>query len=340
MTDATVVESTMVRRVADHLRRHGTDPHAVLQAAGVDAVLADPNVQPRLIPFAEAMRVYAEAAKALHDPALSLSIALEAAPRDYGLTGLLWEHQPKLGDALDALAMFYNRFFPNSELVVTKTHTTVTVLHRFFVDVPGLDIFRIELLASLYRHSLRVSPEPWVPLSLSFAREPHDLDRFREVFGIEPTFEPQGSADVMVIPRAPMERANPGANPALLSELLRAAETHADRRKQQGAALSGHLQLVGCTVDLSAGVVRRGEEEVPLTTKERALLEYLAQRRNETVTHGDIETDVWGMSRSVISHAPAVAIRRLRQKIEPAGRKPVNLQTVFGEGWRLVIAPQ
>ena len=66
-------------------------------------------------------------------------------------------------------------------------------------------------------------------------------------------------------------------------------------------------------------------------------MEYLASRPNEVVSHEALERDVWGIGKMVITHAPAVAIRRLRQKIEPKGRKPMNLVTVFGEGWRLVV---
>src|SRR5690606_23454728 len=115
-----------------------------------------------------------------------------------------------------------------------------------------------------------------------------------------------------------------------------AAETHLARRREAAHAQSRRLRLQGCVVELDTGKVVRREGVLTLTTKERALLEYFAAHPNQVVTHDDLEREVWEIGRTVITHAPAVAIRRLRQKIEPAGQKPTNLITVFGEGWRLV----
>jgi DNA-binding response OmpR family regulator len=73
------------------------------------------------------------------------------------------------------------------------------------------------------------------------------------------------------------------------------------------------------------------------TSRERELLEFFAARPNQVVTHTEIEQAIWHLGSAVISHAPAVAIRRLRQKIEPKGSRPVNLLTMFGDGWKLVV---
>ena len=50
-----------------------------------------------------------------------------------------------------------------------------------------------------------------------------------------------------------------------------------------------------------------------------------------------LERGLWGIAEHVVSFATAVAVRRLRAKIEADPSQPVNLLTVRGDGWRLVL---
>ncbi|MCP4920839.1 MAG: hypothetical protein GY913_28425 [Proteobacteria bacterium] len=95
------------------------------------------------------------------------------------------------------------------------------------------------------------------------------------------------------------------------------------------------LELTGCVVDLDRERVVRGDDELKLTTKEVALLRYLAERPGELVTHEALLVEVWGYAPTVQTRAIANAVARLRKKIERNPREPDHLFTVYGGGFRL-----
>ncbi|MFM2162327.1 MAG: hypothetical protein RLZZ383_1839, partial [Pseudomonadota bacterium] len=147
--------------------------------------------------------------------------------------------------------------------------------------------------------------------------------------------------EALVLEPRVMDVPNPGASAVLLHHLQESFEVNLQRRRAAARKSARLLHLVGVTIDLETGTVTRLDDlNAPpqhLTSRERALLNYLASRANETVGHEEIERDVWHMGKGVVSHAPAVAIRRLRAKIEPSPNSPINLLTVFGAGWTLVV---
>ena len=78
------------------------------------------------------------------------------------------------------------------------------------------------------------------------------------------------------------------------------------------------------------GELRRGEEGVRLTERERDILTILAAERGETVPRERLSEA--GHERTV-----DVQINRLRRKIEQDPANPLHLQTVRGVGYRLVV---
>lgn len=333
MTDPTVVESSMIHRVLRYAASLGVDTGPLLAETGFTA--AEVANRELLFPLAKAMALYDAVAEALHDPALGLSMAKVVAPSDYGLVGLLWDHHPTLDAALDALAHYYTAFLAGAEMRVLREAGRTRLVHRFNQEHQGLQYLRQESLAAVYLNAVAASSTPWTPMAVTFRQQPVDPRAFLDVFGVMPTF---GAADdALVIDPIHLTQPNPRADAELLNHLLEAAETHLVKRRTASGGQSRVLLLRGCSADLTSGMVHRGNDTLTLTTKERELLVYLADHMNSVVTHEAIERDVWGIGKSVISHAPAVAIRRLRQKIEPQGPKPVNLVTVFGEGWKLVV---
>jgi hypothetical protein len=323
----------MIHRVLRFAVGQGLDTAPLLAETGFTK--AELDNRELLIPLAKAMALFDAVATALHDPTLGLSMAKVMAPTDYGLVGLLWEHHPTLDAALDALAHYYTAFLAGAEMRVLREAGRTRLVHRFLHEHRGLDYLRQESLASVYLNAVAASATHWTPMAVTFRQQPADPKPFVDVFGVMPTFG--ASDDALIIDPVHLTRPNPRADSELLNHLLEAAETHLVRRRNASGAKSRVLLLRGCSADLTSGMVHRGNDTLTLTTKERELLVYLADHMNEVVTHEAIERDVWGIGKSVISHAPAVAIRRLRQKIEPQGPKPVNLVTVFGEGWKLVV---
>jgi DNA-binding response OmpR family regulator len=79
--------------------------------------------------------------------------------------------------------------------------------------------------------------------------------------------------------------------------------------------------------------------EVSLTTKEYALLEYLARRAGDVVSRADIAEHVWDEHYDPLSNVVDVYIQRLRRKLDPVGRGSV-IRTRRGEGYQLAPDPE
>ncbi len=104
------------------------------------------------------------------------------------------------------------------------------------------------------------------------------------------------------------------------------------RRKYQEKNPS--IEIDDLRIDMTAQRVWRGREELYLTPREYALLEYLAMRTRETVSRTDIWEHVYEFNSSASSNVVDVYIGYLRKKIERPG-KPTLLHTIRGRGYIL-----
>lgn len=94
------------------------------------------------------------------------------------------------------------------------------------------------------------------------------------------------------------------------------------------------IRIKDLRIDLAAQRLWRGGEEIQLTAREYALLEYLAMRAGETISRSDIWEHVYEFNSSASSNVVDVYIGYLRKKIERPN-KPALLHTVRGRGYRL-----
>jgi two-component system, OmpR family, phosphate regulon response regulator OmpR len=85
---------------------------------------------------------------------------------------------------------------------------------------------------------------------------------------------------------------------------------------------------------LQSGELRRGEEAIRLTDREREMLRVLAHNVGETVPRQALA----GNGDSVGERTVDVQVNRLRRKIERDPANPLIVQTVRGVGYRLVAA--
>jgi DNA-binding response OmpR family regulator len=104
---------------------------------------------------------------------------------------------------------------------------------------------------------------------------------------------------------------------------------------RRGPELKESVLRVGdLSIDTRSHVVRRNQTAIPLTSKEYALLEYLARRPGEVVGRQDISEHVWEETYDPFSNLIEVYIQRLRRKID--SNVPVRLlHTRRGEGYML-----
>lgn len=119
--------------------------------------------------------------------------------------------------------------------------------------------------------------------------------------------------------------------PFSFDELL--ARVRAVIRRRQGQPHTV-ISVADLEVDTTARTVRRGDRVIPLSSREYALLEYLARREGQTVTRSEIVEHVYDFQSVPTSNVVDVYIGYLRKKIDQ--EQPVKLiHTRRGLGYRL-----
>jgi len=119
--------------------------------------------------------------------------------------------------------------------------------------------------------------------------------------------------------------------PFFIEEL--AARLEALIRRNSGTGLN-ILEAGDLSLDLVNRVARRGDEEIELTAREYALLEYLMRSPGRTFTRSQISEHVWNTHFDTGTNMVEVAITRLRKKID-GGREDKLIETVRGVGYRI-----
>ena len=94
------------------------------------------------------------------------------------------------------------------------------------------------------------------------------------------------------------------------------------------------FEIEDLVVDAASHRVSRANDEVQLTAKEYALLEYLARRAGQLVSRAEIAAHVWDDTFDPFSNAIEVYINRLRKKIDGKHSHKL-LHTRRGEGYIL-----
>ena len=116
-------------------------------------------------------------------------------------------------------------------------------------------------------------------------------------------------------------------------ELL--ARLRAVIRRGRHPLLPDRIEAGRLTLETRRHRVLIGGNELVLTAKEYALLEYLVRRNGDVVTRTEIVEHVWDEHYDALSNVVDVYIQRLRRKIQQAGADP-PIRTRRGEGYQLV----
>lgn len=103
-------------------------------------------------------------------------------------------------------------------------------------------------------------------------------------------------------------------------------------------------QPVFAVGDLSIDIARRqvmlSGNELHLSPKEYALLQYLARHAGKVVTHEQMLSEIWGADHVENAHYLRIFMRKLRQKIERDPTQPRYIVTETGVGYRLRVQDQ
>jgi DNA-binding response OmpR family regulator len=121
------------------------------------------------------------------------------------------------------------------------------------------------------------------------------------------------------------------AKPFALDELRARVRALLRRGTEAGATT---LKLADLVMDLASRDVRRGRDEVHLTPREFALLEYMMRNPNRVLTRTAIAEHVWDYNFDWQSNVVDVFVNYLRKKLEGEGRAKL-IHTVRGVGYVL-----
>jgi len=108
-------------------------------------------------------------------------------------------------------------------------------------------------------------------------------------------------------------------------------------RRGARAPLPERLQAGPLDLDTRARQVFKAGRLLPLTTREYALLEFLARRLGQVVGRSDIAEHVWDDRYDPLSNVIDVYVQRLRRKIDDPDAESL-IRTRRGEGYALVPA--
>ena len=94
------------------------------------------------------------------------------------------------------------------------------------------------------------------------------------------------------------------------------------------------LTVGDLVLDTAAQTVTRGGNQIPITTKEYALIEFLARNAGRVVGRAEIAEHVWDENFDPFSNLIEVYVNRLRRKIDAGSAQPL-LHTRRGAGYIL-----
>ncbi len=120
--------------------------------------------------------------------------------------------------------------------------------------------------------------------------------------------------------------------PFAFDELL--ARLRAILRRQGESYVPARIVVADLELDTKAQLLRRHGNEIHLTAKEYAVLEYLARNAGRVVGREELSEHCWDETYDPFSNSIEVIINRLRKKIDADVEKPM-LHTRRGAGYLL-----
>jgi len=182
----------------------------------------------------------------------------------------------------------------------TKERPDLIILDLMLPKIDGFELCR----------RLRRSSD--VPIIMLTARD-EDIDK---ILGLE-----LGADDYMTKPFNTRELL------ARIKAILRRTESHAAAENR--VIKSGDLQI-----DIIKHKVSVKGREVPLTSKEYAMLSLLASNPGRVYSREQLLEEIWGEDFSGDARTVDVHIRHLREKLEEHPAEPRYILTVWGTGYK------
>ena len=100
---------------------------------------------------------------------------------------------------------------------------------------------------------------------------------------------------------------------------------------------SSEVQIGKLEVDFAGYKAFIKNEQVQMSHKEFEILNYLWNKKNNTVSRDDLLSDIWGYDEAPTTRTVDNFIVKLRHKIEKDPNHPQIILTVHGVGYKLVV---
>ncbi len=128
------------------------------------------------------------------------------------------------------------------------------------------------------------------------------------------------------------------AKPFSIQQLLLRIEAVL-RRSPAGQEMARSIDLQGIVIDTENLTGKNDRQELTFTRREIDILAYLAAHASRPVPRDELLAKVWGYAKNLELETRTVDIHiaKLRRKIESNPKQPVNLITVRGAGYKLLL---
>jgi len=189
--------------------------------------------------------------------------------------------------------------------IAIKENPDLILLDLMLPDMPGTEICK----------TLRADPRTKSTRIIMLTAKGEDIDR---VLGFE-----LGADDYIV-------------KPFLMRELLLRIKAILRRAKEEPATKTDSFEFGRLRVDKEAHKVWIDGGEIELTALEFKLLVTLHDRRNRVQTRSVLLDDVWGIEADITTRTVDTHVKRLREKLGPAGE---YIETVRSVGYRFTDRP-
>jgi DNA-binding response OmpR family regulator len=107
--------------------------------------------------------------------------------------------------------------------------------------------------------------------------------------------------------------------------------------RRRGGQRNPEIRLGPVVVDTAARCIRYGDDQLRLTPREYALLEYLARKAGEVVSRSELWEHLYDFAAEASSNTLDQWVARTRRKLRELGA-PELIETIHGHGYR-VVAP-
>jgi two-component system copper resistance phosphate regulon response regulator CusR len=109
--------------------------------------------------------------------------------------------------------------------------------------------------------------------------------------------------------------------------------------RRSGELRPAQITVADLVLDTGAQTVARAGRNIPVTTKEYALIEFLARNVGRVVGRAEIAEHVWDETFDPFSNLIEVYVNRVRRKIDSGAGKPL-LHTRRGAGYFFGVASE